>query len=114
MRFNYVCSIWHACALLECINTNTRAGLNQQIITHYFSRVRRMKQGRITFIPSGTQLKVKIHLFNMKFFRIIKISLWIFLVFQMLDDFTAAQLNTMIPMGQSETFPIIHARKSIC
>ena len=84
---------------------------------HYFSRVRRMKQGRIHWHlshMSGTQLKVKIHRFNMKFFRIIKISLWIFLVFQMLDDFTAAQLNTMIPMGQSETFPIIHARKSIC
>jgi hypothetical protein len=31
---------------------------------HYFSRVRRMKRGPITFIPSGTQLKVKIHRFN--------------------------------------------------
>jgi hypothetical protein len=69
----------------------------------YFSRVRR--------IPSGTQLKVKIHRFN---HEILSYHQHFFLVFQMPDDFTAAQLNNMIPMAQSETFPIIHARKSIC
>ena len=100
--------------LYDAYITNTCACLNQPIITHYFSRMRRTRHGHITFIPSGTQLKVEeILRFNMKFFRIIKISLWIFLVFQMLDNFTAGQLNTMIPMGQSRLFHIIHARKSI-
>jgi uncharacterized membrane protein (DUF485 family) len=43
-----------------------------------------------------------------------KIFVVIFFAFQVLDDFAAGQLNTMIPIGQSETFPIIHACKSIC
>jgi hypothetical protein len=77
---------------------------------HYFSRVRRMKHGHIrpTFIPSGTQLKVKIHrALQYEILSYYQDFFVDFLVFQMLDDFTAAQLNTMIPMGQSETFPII-------
>jgi hypothetical protein len=44
---------------------NTCAGLNQPIITHYFSRMSRTTEhGRITFIPSGNQLKIEIHRFN--------------------------------------------------
>ena len=55
-----------------------------------------------------TQLKFEIHLFNMNFFRIMKISLAIFFVFQVLDDFAAGQLNTVVPIGQSGAFPVIY------
>ena len=60
-----------------------------------------------------TQLKVEIHRFNMNFIRVMKISLAIFFVFQVLDDFAAGQLNTVVPIGQSGAFPVIHARKLI-
>ena len=65
------------------------------------------------FHVEQTQLKFEIHRFNMNFFRIMKISFAIFFVFQVLDDFAAGQLNTVVPIGQSGAFPIIHARKSI-
>ena len=45
--------------LYDTYITNTCACLNQPIITHYFSRMRRTRHGHITFIPSGTQLKVE-------------------------------------------------------
>ena len=61
MRFKYVCIVYdmhvvHYKHLCWPKPTNYNA--------LYFSRVRRMKHGHITFIPSGTQLKVKIHRFN--------------------------------------------------
>jgi hypothetical protein len=61
-----------------------------------------------------TKLKVEIHHFNMKFFRIMKVSLAIFFVFQVLDDFAAGQHNIMVSTNGPEQFPIIRARKSIC
>jgi hypothetical protein len=50
----------------------------------------------------------------MKFVRIMKFSFAIFLVFLVLDDFTAGQHYIMVSTDGPEQFPIIHARKSIC
>jgi hypothetical protein len=52
----------------------------------------------------------------MKFFCIMKISLAIFFVFQVMDDFTAGQHYIMVSTNGPEQFPIIQARirKSIC
>jgi hypothetical protein len=75
-----------------------------------------MRRGLIIFKirPYETNaVKGEVRRLKMNFFRIMKISVAIFFAFQVLDDFAAGQLNTRIPMGQSETFPIIHARKSI-
>ena len=102
------------CSIYDMYITNTCTDLNQPIITHHFSRTRCKRHGHITFIPSATQLKVGIHHFKMKFFRIRKASLAIFFVLQVLDDFAAGQQYIMVSTDGPEQFPIIHARKSIC
>jgi hypothetical protein len=43
-----------------------------------------------------------------------KVSLAIFFVLQVLDDFAAGQQYIMVSTDGPEQFPIIHARKSIC